>query len=740
MKSAVGAAAAGPARPGPRVSLLHRFILTVLFVLVLPSVVLTLVFGLQFQAVWWHRTGQTLEDGATSVLAKTSLELSTLAARAAVLGRDPDLVALARNQFSRFRLMSPSGDPGAGDIQDGTGLDFLFQAFDSGILLVDPGFAVARNYGNSVVSASDLGPLLLRLAVYGQAGRILAGERGLRLLSAVPIRDDAGVLGYLVLSKGFDRLGLESMRLSVTQELVIASRQTGASLFATFDVATSGTAAPAALSGQAPGGALLAGVQVESLGGRDYLTIQRPFPLPEGEDLVLKVAMRRDSLQAADISQPLLILMAVVIILVVLASVMLTRTMISPILALSWAVDSMRGHLRNFGPLITIPIRNNDEIGDLARGINELGQDLRQSLEKIEEQRAQIIAYTQSLEERVQDRTRELDEARVRAEIANKHKSRFLVNMNHELRTPLNSITGMTDLLRFGAYEKHEEIAEVLDALADYLAGQDEREVRPQLEAFAQSLREDANYPRIFLGFLAWRLEQHQLLDGHCRQLLEQALDLANEEEASLFRTYTTIKDAGDSLLQLINEVINLSQIESGVIHISPQPVNLPDLVQNCLVHAESYARSKGKFDSLEFHRTIEPEVPRVVMLDAQKVKQVILNLLTNAVKYTDSGYVAFRLDLLPAAEGEGTARLRFAVQDTGRGVAIKDRAVLFHEFGRSFEVREIEGTGLGLALSKRLVERHGGQMDFTSEEGRGSRFWFTLPLELPPAGAGPAG
>ena len=257
---------------------------------------------------------------------------------------------------------------------------------------------------------------------------------------------------------------------------------------------------------------------------------------------------------------------------------------------------------------------------------------------------------------------------------------------------------------------------------------------RKAVRLAAESLANDAGGKRTILLIL------RQLLDdlivggnAEAQELIDQSLEQVDEEERQVLKAYTNIHDAGSSLLVIIDEVINLSRIESGVINIEPTRIRLVDLVNNCLVHAESYAQYRGKLDNFTLRMTIDPAVPEWVCLDGQKVKQVLLNLLTNAVKYTDRGRVDLRVSLQDQA---GRAMVLCEVQDTGRGIADKDRPVMFLEFGRSFEVREIEGTGLGLALSKKLIERHGGAMGYTSEFGRGSTFWFTVPLvlELDPA------
>jgi signal transduction histidine kinase len=430
-----------------------------------------------------------------------------------------------------------------------------------------------------------------------------------------------------------------------------------------------------------------------------------------------------------DITKPILIVAGLIILMIALFGYLMTRIVIGPILSLSYAVESLRLHLRQHSPLVTIPVRRNDEIGDLAKAINELGQELGLSSEKISEQRSEIIAYTHSLEDRVQERTRELEDARLRAEIANQHKSKFLVNLNHELRTPLNAISGITDLLRYGAYEKHQEVAALLDQICRLLeaAGELPPDVVRSLRIAADSLSDDSGGKRTILEVLRFRLETMATPSvAEARGLLDEAMSLVDEEDRQFMKAYNNIHEAGGSLLTLIDEVINLSRIESGVIIIEPTRIRLADLVSSCMVHAEAYAQYHGKLNAFDITRTIAPEVPEWVCLDSQKVKQVLLNLLTNAVKYTDRGQVHLHLSL--QVEGSDTMLL-CSVQDTGRGISDKDRPVMFMEFGRSFEVREIEGTGLGLALSKKLIERHGGAMGYTSELGRGSTFWFTVPL-----------
>jgi PAS domain S-box-containing protein len=190
------------------------------------------------------------------------------------------------------------------------------------------------------------------------------------------------------------------------------------------------------------------------------------------------------------------------------------------------------------------------------------------------------------------------------------------------------------------------------------------------------------------------------------------------------------ILKAGRHLLELINEVLDLSRIESGRMAISPEPVAIAELAGEAL----------DLIRPLAHERTVRLTADlgachRHVTADRQRLKQVLLNLLSNAVKYNrDGGEVA-----VSCAEG-APGRLRLQVKDTGPGIpaALMDR--LFEPFERlGAELGHVEGTGLGLALSRQLVELMGGEIGAESREDEGSVFWIELDIAHPPGTAGPA-
>ena len=181
-----------------------------------------------------------------------------------------------------------------------------------------------------------------------------------------------------------------------------------------------------------------------------------------------------------------------------------------------------------------------------------------------------------------------------------------------------------------------------------------------------------------------------------------------------------TIARNGRHLLELINELLDLSKIAAGRMELRLEPLDLHAMLR------EAADSVRSLLEARKHTLAIEPPRDHVVLqADRGRLHQVLLNLLSNAIKFTtDGGRIAL------SARLEETGRVRIAVSDSGIGIAAEDQDKLFKEFVQldASASRRYEGTGLGLALSKRLVELHGGTIGVDSELGKGSTFWFTLP------------
>ena len=204
-----------------------------------------------------------------------------------------------------------------------------------------------------------------------------------------------------------------------------------------------------------------------------------------------------------------------------------------------------------------------------------------------------------------------------------------------------------------------------------------------------------------------------------------------NEEQ----RDYAaTIRNSGDALLTIINDILDFSKIEAGRMDIESQPFDLRECVESALDLVAPRATEKH----LETAYFFEGDVPAAVRGDVTRLRQILLNLLANAVKFTEAGEVV--LTVSASSVNDGSVELTFAVRDTGIGLTSEGMGRLFQSFSQadSSTTRKYGGTGLGLAISRRLVELMGGRMWAQSDgQGRGSTFSFTVhaPVaELPPA------
>jgi signal transduction histidine kinase len=181
------------------------------------------------------------------------------------------------------------------------------------------------------------------------------------------------------------------------------------------------------------------------------------------------------------------------------------------------------------------------------------------------------------------------------------------------------------------------------------------------------------------------------------------------------------IFSSGRHLLSLINDILDLSKVESGRMELDVTTFDLPLAIDNALTLVRERATRHG----IRLHHTVDERLGDFAA-DERKVKQILLNLLSNAVKFTPEGG---RIDV-DAALTDGAVEI--SVSDTGIGIAAEDQETIFEEFRqvRADYAHKREGTGLGLTLTKKFVEMHGGKIWLTSEVGKGSTFTFTLPIK----------
>jgi signal transduction histidine kinase/CheY-like chemotaxis protein len=217
-------------------------------------------------------------------------------------------------------------------------------------------------------------------------------------------------------------------------------------------------------------------------------------------------------------------------------------------------------------------------------------------------------------------------------------------------------------------------------------------------------------------------------ISGMVNFLLDSSLNAEQLEHVNIINAST------GSLLNLINDILDLSKVEAGMIKLSMEWLHLPSLLEEVNDLNMGLAIQKG----LELNYLVEEGVPSMVKGDKFRIRQVLLNVVGNAIKFTTRGEIFVRCKLQPPEKsgtlGENETMVRFEVVDTGRGFTEKEAKYLFKRFSQidASSTRQHGGTGLGLAISMQFVELHGGKMDARSVPEKGSTFFFTIKFGLP--------
>lgn len=208
-----------------------------------------------------------------------------------------------------------------------------------------------------------------------------------------------------------------------------------------------------------------------------------------------------------------------------------------------------------------------------------------------------------------------------------------------------------------------------------------------------------------------------------------QLLKHDNNLSPSQIDGLNVMQHSGEHLLTLINDILDMAKIEAGKVELTAAPLHLPGFLTGVVRIIQARADAKN----LPLSYIVRPPLPQGVVVDEKRLRQVLLNLLGNAIKFTDQGGVTLtveQLDQVKDASGQPQARLCFTVEDTGTGISPAELEQIFRPFEQVGQVnRQTEGAGLGLAISQQIVTLMGGQIQVKSELGRGSTFWFEISL-----------
>jgi signal transduction histidine kinase len=240
-----------------------------------------------------------------------------------------------------------------------------------------------------------------------------------------------------------------------------------------------------------------------------------------------------------------------------------------------------------------------------------------------------------------------------------------------------------------------------------------------EIEAKSRELEAANRHKSEFLANVSHELRTPlNAIIGFSEVLQERLFGELNEKQAE----YTDdILSSGRHLLSLINDILDLSKIEAGRMELEVTTFHLPDAVENALLLIRERASRHG----IKIDRVIDDRIGDFTG-DERKIKQILVNLLSNAVKFTPEG------GQIKVEAALGDSAVIISVTDTGIGIAKEDHEAIFEEFrqvGTNYAQKR-EGTGLGLSLTRRFVEMHGGKIWVESEPGKGSKFTFTLPMK----------
>jgi len=287
------------------------------------------------------------------------------------------------------------------------------------------------------------------------------------------------------------------------------------------------------------------------------------------------------------------------------------------------------------------------------------------------------------------------------------------VTRQEELDWPtsrINEIDTLINCFRITSTHLGESFTRIQEANIELVAAKQEAEAASRTKSeFLANISHDLRTP--LNGILGYA----QILGR------DAALDARTREAVSI------IEKSGNHLLNLINDILDVSRIEAQKLVLQPEPFRLSSFLDDVTDIVTLQARQKG----LQIHTEFDPDLPTAVVGDQKRLRQILLNLLNNAVKFTESGDVWFRA-------GTSGDRLAFEVEDTGPGIPRDQLGEIFSPFKQlSKHIQSEEGTGLGLAIVKRLVEMMDGEVGVESTPGEGSRFSFTVAL--PAAGEVPA-
>ncbi len=435
----------------------------------------------------------------------------------------------------------------------------------------------------------------------------------------------------------------------------------------------------------------------------------------QGEILgVARVSLPIDTVEGVvrRVTVSIIIAMAAAAALVILAAWLIARFTTRPIRQFTAA--SRRITSGELGQKITIEAR--DEVGELAHAFNEMSARLKETVETISEDRTRLATILDNMADGVI-----MTDAEGDVSLANQTAKKLFNIKEPEGKSLIEAVRDheADELLKLCLRTARMQSVQ-------YESGTSKRYLRAIALPVAHSgvlllfqdlteLRNLQATRRELIGNISH--EFRTPLAG-IKVMVETLRDGAVDDQKTARDFLNRIDDEVNRLTQLVAELTELSRIETGKAELKLEPVNINDLAEEVAAQLKPQAERQR----LSLVKELAANLPQV-SADRARVRQVIVNLLHNAIKFTDAGG---RITVTTRREGDSVT---LAIADTGSGIAEEDLPHVFERFYKGDKVRTGEGTGIGLAIAKHIVEAHGGNIRVESEEGRGSTFSFSLPL-----------
>ncbi|HQH30815.1 MAG TPA: HAMP domain-containing sensor histidine kinase [Spirochaetota bacterium] len=383
------------------------------------------------------------------------------------------------------------------------------------------------------------------------------------------------------------------------------------------------------------------------------------------------------------------------VILVAIISYIFSRNLTKPIKTLNLAsTEISKGNYD-----VNFDITASNELGNLSNSFKKMASEIK-------------------------SQTEELKEANLRLQNLDKVKNLFFNSLSHQLRTPLNHILGYNEFLLKNAYDPLFDLQDISEEIIDILESSGKEKSGDIIE-YINNFNDNFFSKNVstYKYFLDGLKEKVQFIDGEDKEKISELIaDMDAQIESYPVKVkscYKSINNSGKNLLDIIDNFSELSKMEAMTSQVKKDEIFIDKFLNVVIDESLSILKDYKKEDVLTIAKEINYDGN--IFIDTFKVKTILLNFISNSIKFSEKGKIIVKFEKI-------NGKYIFYVSDQGSGIKKEDFDIIFTEFGRTADAVNIEGTGLGLALSKKIAELLNGDITFNTAYGEGSEFKLTIP------------